>query len=138
MSGTGKSGNDLVLSWRLSRKLKAELEAAAKEEKASVDTLLARAVREWLAERRRVGSGRVGFSGDDRPSKSPVGFAEEAKGIRERGTACQGGRIPAKGQHAPSWTRTPRSSAGCARRCLQWRARRRLGSALTQMSACAK
>jgi hypothetical protein len=40
-----------VYSWRLSRKLKTDLEAAAKDEKASIDAILDRLVREWLAKR---------------------------------------------------------------------------------------
>ena len=40
-----------VYSWRLSAKRKSELEAAARDEKTSVDTILDRLVREWLAER---------------------------------------------------------------------------------------
>ncbi len=37
-----------VYSWRLSRELKMQLEAAAREEKISVSALLERIVREWL------------------------------------------------------------------------------------------
>ena len=44
-----------VYSWRLSTKLKTELEAAARDEKASVDTILDRLVREWLASTDRRG-----------------------------------------------------------------------------------
>jgi hypothetical protein len=40
-----------VYRWRLSPKLKAELEAAAKNEKASIDSILDRVMREWLAKR---------------------------------------------------------------------------------------
>jgi hypothetical protein len=42
-----------VYSWRLSTKLKSELEAAARDEKASIDTILDRLVREWLEGRAR-------------------------------------------------------------------------------------
>jgi hypothetical protein len=42
-----------VYRWRLSPKLKAELEAAAKDENASIDTILDRVMREWLATRPR-------------------------------------------------------------------------------------
>lgn len=37
-----------VYSWRLSTELKTKLEAAAKDEKTSIGTILDRAVREWL------------------------------------------------------------------------------------------
>ena len=40
-----------VYRWRLSPKLKKELEAAAKDEATSIDTILDRATREWLAKR---------------------------------------------------------------------------------------
>jgi hypothetical protein len=40
-----------VYSWRLSTDLKMRLEAAARDEKTSVSTILDRVVREWLAQR---------------------------------------------------------------------------------------
>lgn len=42
-----------VYNWQLSAKLKSELEAAARDEKANIDAILSRIVREWLAERAR-------------------------------------------------------------------------------------
>jgi hypothetical protein len=42
-----------VYSWRVSTRLKAQLEAAAREEKADVGAILERVVREWLAKRPR-------------------------------------------------------------------------------------
>ena len=43
-----------VYSWRISPELKADIEAAARAEKATISTLLERIVREWLG-----GGGRV-------------------------------------------------------------------------------
>ena len=43
-----------VYSWRMKRELKADLEAAARAEKATISGLLERIVREWLG-----GGGRV-------------------------------------------------------------------------------
>ena len=40
-----------VYSWRLSPELKMRLEAAARDEKTSIGTILDRVVREWLAKR---------------------------------------------------------------------------------------
>ena len=40
-----------VYGWRLSTKLKMELEAAARDEKTGIDTILDRLVREWLSKR---------------------------------------------------------------------------------------
>jgi ATP-dependent helicase YprA (DUF1998 family) len=51
MNKVGKIGKGEVLSWRPSAKLKMQLEAAAKDEHASIDTILDRLVREWLAKR---------------------------------------------------------------------------------------
>ena len=42
-----------VYKWQLSAKLKTELEAAARDENASIDAILDRLVREWLADRIR-------------------------------------------------------------------------------------
>lgn len=42
-----------VYRWRVSPKLKAELEAAAKADKTTVDVILGRLAREWLANRPR-------------------------------------------------------------------------------------
>jgi hypothetical protein len=46
-----KMSKSEIYSWRLSTRLKTELEAAAKAEKASIDTILDRLVRAWLAKR---------------------------------------------------------------------------------------
>jgi hypothetical protein len=43
-----------VYSWRLTPELKMALEAAAREEKTSVSTLLERLVREWLGQRHPI------------------------------------------------------------------------------------
>jgi hypothetical protein len=51
MNKVGKIDKGKVYRWRLSPKLKKELEAAAKDEATSIDTILARLVREWLAKR---------------------------------------------------------------------------------------
>lgn len=51
MNKMSKIGRGEAYCWRLSRKLKRELEAAAKDEKASIDSIIERAVREWLAKR---------------------------------------------------------------------------------------
>lgn len=51
MNRVSKNARGEAYSWRLSTKLKAELEAAARDEKASIDTILEQAVREWLARR---------------------------------------------------------------------------------------
>jgi hypothetical protein len=51
MNKIGKIDKGEVYRWRLSPKLKAELEAAAKDENASIDSILDRAMREWLAKR---------------------------------------------------------------------------------------
>jgi predicted transcriptional regulator len=40
-----------IYSWRLSSELKARLDAAAREENASIDVILDRVVREWLVKR---------------------------------------------------------------------------------------
>lgn len=57
-----------VYSWRLSTELKTKLEAAAKDEKTSIGTILDRAVREWL-------DARVPSDEDD---------AEQQRRLRER------------------------------------------------------
>lgn len=59
-----------VYSWRLSAKLKTELEAAARDEKASVDAILSRIVRAWLATRIDAGDA------DTLTRGSAVGFSE--------------------------------------------------------------
>ena len=46
-----KISKSTTYSWRLSTELKAQLEAAAREEKADVASVLDRVVREWLAKR---------------------------------------------------------------------------------------
>lgn len=51
MNKIGKVGKGEAYRWRLSRKLKRELEAVAKDEMASIDSIIERAVREWLAKR---------------------------------------------------------------------------------------
>jgi hypothetical protein len=51
MNKISKVGKGEVYSWRPSPKLKKELEAAAKDEGTSVDDILGRAIREWLAKR---------------------------------------------------------------------------------------
>lgn len=80
MNKMSKIGKSEVLSWRLSKELKARLEAAAKDEKASIDVILDRLVREWLAKR---------------PS-SEVEDAEQQRRLREQllkaaGTVSVGG-----------------------------------------------
>ena len=59
-----------VYSWRLSTKLKTQLEAAARDEKASIDTILGRLVREWLAKRT--------------PSEEKEDDAEQQRRLREQ------------------------------------------------------
>ena len=51
MNKIGKIGKSDVYRWRWSPKLKRELEAAARDEGTSIDTILGRAVGEWLARR---------------------------------------------------------------------------------------
>ena len=46
-----KMAKSEVYSWRLSIELKMRLEAAARDEKTSIGTILDRVVREWLAKR---------------------------------------------------------------------------------------
>lgn len=46
-----KMSKSEVYSWRLTPALKAELEAAARDEETSIGTILDRVVREWLARR---------------------------------------------------------------------------------------
>lgn len=75
-----------VYSWRLSPKLKTQLEAAAEDEKASVDTILERLVREWLAKRVPSDEGALSEKED----------AEQQRRLRERllkaaGTVSVGG-----------------------------------------------
>jgi hypothetical protein len=48
-----KMSKSTTYSWRLSTALKAQLEAAAREEKADVAAILERVVGEWLAKRPR-------------------------------------------------------------------------------------
>ena len=61
-----------VYSWRISPELKADIEAAARAEKATISTLLERIVREWLG-----GGGRVhdedGSNGSTRRRLSALG-----------------------------------------------------------------
>jgi hypothetical protein len=64
-----------VYSWRLSPKLKAELEAAARDEDASIDAILDRLVREWLA-------GRVRNTSDDHHQLKHSGLMEGASPYR--------------------------------------------------------
>ena len=65
-----KISKSTVFSWRLRTDLKARLEAAAREEKADVATILDRVVREWLAKRPR--------------QLTPEEDAEEQRRLRER------------------------------------------------------
>jgi hypothetical protein len=51
MNKISKIGKGQVYRWRPSPKLKKELEAVARDENASIDAILERAVREWLARR---------------------------------------------------------------------------------------
>ena len=51
MNKIGKVGKSEVYRWRPSSKLKKQLEAAARDERASIESILERAVREWLAKR---------------------------------------------------------------------------------------
>jgi hypothetical protein len=76
-----------VYSWRLSAKLKAELEAAARDEKANIDTILDRLVREWLAKRVRI------MSYDDEQGM-------RHSGLMERPSRYKRGRPPATGEDA--------------------------------------
>jgi hypothetical protein len=46
-----KMSKSTVFSWRLRAELKTKLEAAARDEKTSVGTILDRVMREWLAKR---------------------------------------------------------------------------------------
>jgi hypothetical protein len=62
-----------VYSWRPSSKLKEQLEAAAREEKTSVDALLNRIVRAWLAAR----AGGIGHQ-ERAASMERSGFSEGA------------------------------------------------------------
>jgi predicted transcriptional regulator len=43
-----------VYSWRVDPELKSELEAVARTEKTSISSLVERAVREWLGQRKRL------------------------------------------------------------------------------------
>jgi hypothetical protein len=63
-----------VYSWRLTRELKIQLEAAARDEKTSIGTVLDRVVREWLAKRT--------FSEED--------DAEQQRRLRERAMKAVG------------------------------------------------
>jgi hypothetical protein len=73
-------------SWRLSPKLKAELEAAARDEKASVDAVLSRLVREWLAGRVRSSSADNQYSGlmEDPALYKGAGRSPTKKGDAEK------------------------------------------------------
>jgi hypothetical protein len=51
MNKMSKIGKGEVYRWRPNPKLKKQLEAAAKDENASIESILERAVREWLAKR---------------------------------------------------------------------------------------
>jgi ATP-dependent helicase YprA (DUF1998 family) len=51
MNKISKIAKSKAYSWRPSADLKTALEAAAKDEEASIDTILERLVREWLANR---------------------------------------------------------------------------------------
>jgi hypothetical protein len=53
MNKVTKIGKGEVYRWRLGAELKRELEAAARDEDASVDAILERVVRDWLANRPR-------------------------------------------------------------------------------------
>jgi hypothetical protein len=53
MNKVTKIGKSAILSWRLGAELKHQLEAAAKDENASVDVILERVVRDWLVKRPR-------------------------------------------------------------------------------------
>lgn len=55
MNKISKVRKGAVYRWRWSPKLKRELEAAAKDEGTSINTILDRAIREWLAKRARHG-----------------------------------------------------------------------------------
>ena len=46
-----------VYSWRVDPELKSELEAVARTEKTSISTLVERAVREWLGQRKKLTAG---------------------------------------------------------------------------------
>jgi hypothetical protein len=59
MNKMSKIDKTKAYSWRPSAKLKRELEAVAKHENASFDTILERAVREWLAKRTPIESGGI-------------------------------------------------------------------------------
>jgi hypothetical protein len=69
-----KRSKSEVYSWRLSPALKADLEAAARAEKANVASVLERLVRDWLAARR--------------PSEEED--AEQQRRMRERVIAAAG------------------------------------------------
>jgi hypothetical protein len=65
-----KVSKSATYSWHLSADLKARLEAAAREEKADIATILDRVVREWLARRPR--------------QLTPEEDAEEQRRLREQ------------------------------------------------------
>jgi hypothetical protein len=65
-----KMSRSAVFSWRISKELKARLEAAAREEKADVGTVLERVVGEWLSKRPR--------------QLTPEEDAEEQRRLREQ------------------------------------------------------
>jgi hypothetical protein len=65
-----KMSKSTVFSWRLRAELKTQLEAAAREERADVATILDRVVREWLAKRPR--------------QLTPEEDAEEQRRLREQ------------------------------------------------------
>jgi|SRR6476646_11410928 hypothetical protein len=69
-----KMSKSEVYSWRLTPELKMQLEAAARDEKASIGIILDRVVREWLAKRPLS-------EGDD---------AEQQRQLRERAMKAVG------------------------------------------------
>jgi hypothetical protein len=69
-----KPAKSEVYCLRLSGKLRTALQAAAKDERASIDAILERAVREWLARRRLSNERALGEEED----------AEQRRQLRER------------------------------------------------------
>jgi hypothetical protein len=77
MSKERKIGKRPILNWRLSPKLKEQLEAAARDEKVSLDAVLSRIARAWLAT--RLGAGDASNLTRGRAaSMERAGFCEEA------------------------------------------------------------
>ncbi len=86
MNKISKIGRAKAYAWRPSAELARALEAAARDEKASIDTILDRLAREWLSQ--RVPS--------DEDALSEVEYAEQQRRLREQllaaaGTASVGG-----------------------------------------------